>query len=443
MNLNFLSLIAALAAAANLLLGFYVWVNGPRTRLRALFFGMAFLQAVWCFIGVILFSAPDHEAFMTWYRAGSPFYIAYYPLTLHFFLEFTGSIRHRAVLLPVLYLPAVVIVYGFFADPSSIQIIERQGEFWTFTFSTGTWLYCLYMSYFFSCFLGVALLLYRWRRRTGSRREKHQATVMLSALAITLSLGLLEAELLPLFGVYRSLGLAPIVFLVWTSGIARAIVRYNLLSITSAQLSREIVGCIEEPLLLLDLERRVTIANRAAGEALTVPPGLLKGRLFAELVSERDWTDGALSEVLSGGSDRVVGRVRFLNSDHGAAFYDIRISRVTDGFGDLLGVMVLGRRVEGLEALRSRHRITAREMEVLQHMLAGRSNAAIGHTLGLSERTVKTHITSIFNKLGVDSRAQLGYMLKDYPPPHAFPEESAPSVLQHGPRLLIKRHRVE
>lgn len=443
MNLNFLSLIAALAGAANLLLGFYVCMNGPRTRLRALFFGMALLQAAWCFIGVILFSAADHETFMTWYKAGSPFYIAYYPLTLHFFLEFTGSIRRRAVLLPALYMPAVVIVYGFFADASSIQIFERQGEFWTFTFNTGTWLYCLYMIFFFSCFLGVALLLFRWRRHTGSRREKHQATVMLSALAITLSLGLLEAELLPLLGVYRSLGLAPILFLVWTSGIALAIGRYKLLSITSAELSREVVGCIEEPLLLLDMERRVTIANRAAGEALTIAPGALGGRLFADLVSERDWTDGALSEVLSGGRDRVVGRVRFLNSDHGAAFYDIRISRVTDGFGDLLGVMVLGRRVEGLEALRSRHRITAREMEVLQHMLAGRSNAAIGHTLGLSERTVKTHITSIFNKLGVDSRAQLGYMLKDYPPPHGFPEESAPSVLQHGPRLLIKRHRVE
>ena len=157
MNLNFLSLIAALAGAANLLLGFYVWVNGPRTRLRGLFFGMAFLQAVWCFIGVILFSAPDHEAFMTWYRAGSPFYITYYPLTLHFFLEFTGSIRHRAVLLPVLYLPAVVIVAGFLTDASSIQIFERQGEFWTFTFNTN-WLYCLYMAYFFSCFW-VALLL--------------------------------------------------------------------------------------------------------------------------------------------------------------------------------------------------------------------------------------------------------------------------------------------
>ncbi len=211
---NILSLIAAFACAANLLLGFYVWSSGPHSRLCALFFGMVFLQAVWCFIGVILFSAPDHETFMLWYRVGAPFYIAYYPLTLHFFLEFTGAARRRALLLPALYLPAIVLVAGFLTGTSFIQIIERHGEFWTFMFTSGTWFYWLYMVYFFFCFLGVVLLLVRWRRRTASLREKLQARTMLTALAITLLLGLLEAELLPLLGLYRSRGLAPIVFLV-------------------------------------------------------------------------------------------------------------------------------------------------------------------------------------------------------------------------------------
>ncbi len=441
--LNILSLIAALAGIANLLLGMYVWSNGPRSRLRMLFLGMAVLQAVWCFVGVVLFSAPDHDTFMMWYQAGAPFYIAYYPLTLHFFLEFTGAARRRALLLPALYLPAAVIVAGFITDAASIQLIERHGEFWTFTFNTGTWLYCLYMAYFFFCFLWVALLLLRWRRTTGSTREKLQARTMLTALAITLLLGLLEAELLPVLELYRSRGLAPIIFLVWTSGIAWAIVRYRLLSITSAELSEEIVACIEEPLLLLDMEGRVTMANRAAGATLGTSPNGLRGRPFAEMVAERRWAEGVLADVLAGGKDRVVGRVQFLNSDHGTAFHDIRISRVTDGFGDLLGMMIIGRRVEGLGALKSRHRLTEREMEVIQHLLAGRSNAEIGTALGMAERTVKTHVTSIFNKLGVNSRTQLGYKLKDYSAPHGFPEECTTSVHQHGPRLLIKRHMAE
>jgi DNA-binding NarL/FixJ family response regulator len=44
-------------------------------------------------------------------------------------------------------------------------------------------------------------------------------------------------------------------------------------------------------------------------------------------------------------------------------------------------------------------RLTARETEVLALVAQGHSNTAIGTTLGLSERTVETHMRSIFGKL--------------------------------------------
>lgn len=51
-----------------------------------------------------------------------------------------------------------------------------------------------------------------------------------------------------------------------------------------------------------------------------------------------------------------------------------------------------------------RTRLTNREREVLR--LLGNSNKDIAAALNISERTVKFHVTSIFNKLGADSRAQ-------------------------------------
>ncbi|MFL6246384.1 MAG: response regulator [Thermoanaerobaculia bacterium] len=51
-----------------------------------------------------------------------------------------------------------------------------------------------------------------------------------------------------------------------------------------------------------------------------------------------------------------------------------------------------------------RSRLTEREREVLR--LLGQSNKEIAAALGISERTVKFHVTSIFNKLGAESRAQ-------------------------------------
>ena len=46
-------------------------------------------------------------------------------------------------------------------------------------------------------------------------------------------------------------------------------------------------------------------------------------------------------------------------------------------------------------------RITPREREVLELMAEGRSNQAIAERLGVTERAVQKHITSIFSKLGL------------------------------------------
>jgi len=49
-------------------------------------------------------------------------------------------------------------------------------------------------------------------------------------------------------------------------------------------------------------------------------------------------------------------------------------------------------------------RLTPRQMEVLRLLAEGYSNKRIATTLGLSEKTVKTHLASIFRLLDADSR---------------------------------------
>lgn len=50
--------------------------------------------------------------------------------------------------------------------------------------------------------------------------------------------------------------------------------------------------------------------------------------------------------------------------------------------------------------------LTDKELIVLQAVARGSRSKEIGFDMGISERTVKTHLTSIYNKLGVDSRPQ-------------------------------------
>jgi len=49
--------------------------------------------------------------------------------------------------------------------------------------------------------------------------------------------------------------------------------------------------------------------------------------------------------------------------------------------------------------------LTERELEVLKRVAQGERSKEIAVRLGISERTVKAHLASIYNKLGVDSRA--------------------------------------
>jgi DNA-binding CsgD family transcriptional regulator len=49
--------------------------------------------------------------------------------------------------------------------------------------------------------------------------------------------------------------------------------------------------------------------------------------------------------------------------------------------------------------------LTARELQVLRRVATGRTNRAIADDLGLSEKTVARHVSNIFNKLNVSSRA--------------------------------------
>jgi DNA-binding NarL/FixJ family response regulator len=50
--------------------------------------------------------------------------------------------------------------------------------------------------------------------------------------------------------------------------------------------------------------------------------------------------------------------------------------------------------------------LSNRERGVLRLIAAGLSNRQIAKTLSISERTVKFHVTAVFNKLGAENRAQ-------------------------------------
>jgi DNA-binding NarL/FixJ family response regulator len=86
----------------------------------------------------------------------------------------------------------------------------------------------------------------------------------------------------------------------------------------------------------------------------------------------------------------------------------IRAAAAGDAILDpTVAARVLGAIADGsTPTVQDRERLTRREHEVLTLLAHGRSNKRIGYELGISEKTVKTHVGHVFAKLGVTDRTQ-------------------------------------
>jgi DNA-binding NarL/FixJ family response regulator len=56
---------------------------------------------------------------------------------------------------------------------------------------------------------------------------------------------------------------------------------------------------------------------------------------------------------------------------------------------------------------RERLGLTARELDIVSSLIGGRANREIASQYGIGERTVKHHLTNIFDKLGLSNRVEL------------------------------------
>ena len=68
---------------------------------------------------------------------------------------------------------------------------------------------------------------------------------------------------------------------------------------------------------------------------------------------------------------------------------------------------LLGRALTLADDLADQPRLTDRQREIARLVATGSSNRAIAESLGLSERTVETHVQNLLSRLGFHSRAQI------------------------------------
>jgi DNA-binding NarL/FixJ family response regulator len=145
-------------------------------------------------------------------------------------------------------------------------------------------------------------------------------------------------------------------------------------------------------------ERRILYRNTSAR---TLAEKLQREHHTDLLVLLRDQADAAAAHL------RAAGRtVSLVTSGNGEPFYIHLREIVAEGVGRTL-VACIRELAPERDAVKRCYRLSDREAQVVDLVLRGYGNRDIARTLGIAPTTAKKHLGSIFNKVGVDSRAQL------------------------------------
>ena len=175
------------------------------------------------------------------------------------------------------------------------------------------------------------------------------------------------------------------------------VARAGLESLLRGTGSVEVIGSVANWTEYAGEDPDVVLADWEDGDDLSIG--------IADTVPQAAWVLMA-DPGLSGLADALRSGVRAVLPRHSSATQIVAaIEAAAAGFvvlepGDLDGLLVNPQPASLAEPL------TPREVEVLAMLAEGQSNKAIAHRLGISEHTVKFHVTSIMGKLDAGSRTE-------------------------------------
>ncbi len=408
--MNILSFTATIVFTLSLAEGLYIILSDFRSVANRLFMLICLSIALWLMGALFGYSAPDRESVVFWFKFASPGFIFLHAFTLHFVCRYAGLFDNRFIFL--IYLPSIAFQYIAFSDHLVFSDFYREGDSWILVPDYTCLSFYLFMASYLVYYLAALVILHLNARRSGSRRVRAQSRIMFYSILFTILSYNIEPFLVPLFFEGKTYGISPTFSIIWLSGICYAMARYSFLHISESYIGREILGALNDMVLVADLEKRVLLVNRSLSERLKIG---VSPRRLDEIIVEKDIL-GRQAGVLAE-NDTAHILLNFRAAGEAIVLMRVNLAHFRDSFGDKVGYLLVAREVEDALSAAKKKRITDREQEIVRLVLAGNSNREIADALNITLKTVETHMTSVFNKLGLKNRMELaGYFLHENKP---------------------------
>jgi DNA-binding CsgD family transcriptional regulator/PAS domain-containing protein len=319
----------------------------------------------------------------------------YVVFIIYFVLALTGfnkKIKFKALLYTLVWFPVIIMLYmNFFYN-----------AVWS-DYPDGFWY--LYLQFGLNgvyIFISIVVLLY-WNYSTQLRRIKRQSALVIGGMFFTLLItiiGQLTSDRV------NSFTMSPFAALIWVFTFWYAIVKYRMMALTPENIGADILSEINDIVVLTDINGIIIHMNNRVKELLNID--IHERQSLVSIVSENDTIERIFQEISECNDFSGSYRLNFISHDNRKVLMDVSLKTYRDRFGDIIGVICIGREVQGIDKFQTNYRLTHhRELEIIQHILTGLKQHKIAVLLGITENTLKRHITNIHNKVGISSKYEL------------------------------------
>ncbi len=336
-----------------------------------------------------------------------------FPLNYHFAYSLSKKKPLPVIYAAAIYLPALALSVINLISPFALVIDSLLDGTVRLVVPRENPLNLVWILYAVSMWFIPLVYYLKYYRQALLNRQKKQAALLIRMLIVAVLLVTGEYVLNPLIPGWDIPSQSPVIFSVWIAAMVYAIWKYGFLKISPGLLAEKIIDSVEDVVLLYDREGNLVYKNRKAKTILG------DGKLFS--LMETGPVDKIIHPVLAEVDEwkphEPVKELTLLVQDredetNEERKLNMRVKPLFDRYQDPLGLLVSGTLAPRLKDLLSAYRLSKRESEVLEYLAAGRTIQETADALFITERTVKAHISSIYEKTGATNRVELLNMVK-------------------------------
>ena len=394
------AIITSIACVSYIYLGILILVVDSKTRIHQSFAILCATFALWSFgtTGQILFTGTSLHPWFDRinYTGAELFSIA----GACFFLYLTKNVNKKRFQITLALAVLVIVMFQFLNWRWNLIAMNYPSGFW----------HILHNGIVNSINLLGLILVTSWTMRSRYHREKIQGIIIITSTITGTIMGLLVDYML---GIPNNASLSSAVPLLWLIPILIAILQYGLMRFTPTQISHEIVAAIDEAVFLIDNDREVSDLNETALN-LSGRTNSDKRPISIEDIFIRPTGILQCLNTMSINGNRTCSRSEFLRARNSKpVLVRTDFHSIVDKWNDPILTLCICRPVKNIADFINKHGLSNREGDILYHIITGYTQPETAQALNLGLPTVKTHTTSLYNKLGISSRNGLFSLLRD------------------------------